>query len=72
MKLIRDDWAIMLIHKISREWEWALIPLGIGPRKKIVGARAFPTREEARADALQLAASWGLKICSQNARDHTE
>lgn len=66
MKLIRDDWSIMLIHKISREWEWELIPMGIGPRKKIQGSRAFPTKEEARADALQLAANCGLKIYSPN------
>jgi hypothetical protein len=66
MKLIRDDWAIMLIRKISRDWEWALIPMGIGPRKKIEGSRAFQTKEEARDDALRLAINCGLKIYSPN------
>ena len=66
MKLIRDDWSIMLIHKTSREWEWALIPMGIGPRKKIEGSRAFRTKKEARADAVQMAANCGLKIYSPN------
>jgi hypothetical protein len=65
-KLIRDDWGVMLINKISREWEWELVPMGIGPRKKIQSSRAFPTKEDARVDALQLARNCGLKIYSPN------
>lgn len=66
MKLIRDDWSIGLIRKVSREWEWVIVPMGIGPRKKIESSRAFPTKEEARADAIQLMQNCGLKLSSPN------
>ena len=66
MKLIRDDWSIGLIRKINREWEWVLVPMGIGPRKNIEGSRAFPTKQEARADAMRLVKACGLKLYHPN------
>lgn len=70
MKLIRDDWAIMLYKRISTEWEWSLVPMGIGTdRKTIEGSTAYKTKEEALEAAKTLARNLDLKLYSPNTEE---